>query len=178
MAKSLQEQLLAAGAVDKNRATKLKKAKHKQAKQRARGSVPADEVKISAQQSQAEKIARDRELSRLKQQEVDEKAVVAQVRQLVENNRIEQSGGEIAYSFSDHNIVKKIDVDADQQRRLVQGSLAIARVDGPYELIPAPVARKINERRPETILVLNDGDDPSAPDDDYAAYEIPDDLSW
>lgn len=178
MAKSLQEQLLAAGAVDKSRATKLKKAKHKKAKQQARGSAPEDEVKISAKQSQADKVARDRELSRIKQQEIEEKGIAAQVRQLVENNRVEQMTGEIAYSFADENIVKRIYIDARQQQLLINGKLAIARIDEAYELIPAPIARKISERRPQTILVLNHGEVPSDLDDDYAEFEIPDDLSW
>ena len=56
MAKSLQQQLLEAGALDKNRALKLKKAKHKEGKQRARGATPEDEVKALAQKAQAEKI--------------------------------------------------------------------------------------------------------------------------
>lgn len=178
MAKSLQDQLLAAGALDKSRATKLKKAKHKQAKQRSRGAAPTDDVKISAQQAQAEKITRDRELSRLSQQEIESKAIIAQIRQLVENNRVAQTDGEIGYSFSDQNIVKKIYVDNEQQRRLIGGALAIVRIDTAYELIPAPVARKILERSPDSVLVLNDSDGPSEVDDDYAAYEIPDDLSW
>ena len=90
MAKSLQEQLLEAGALDKARATKIKKAKHKQGKQRARGSAPPDELKITAQQAQAEKIARDRELSRQRQAELDAKAIAAQVHQLIERNIIDR----------------------------------------------------------------------------------------
>ena len=179
MAKSLQEQLLAAGAVDKSRATKLKKAKHKQAKQRARGSVAADEVKISAQLAQAQKTERDRELSRQLQSAQDEKAIKAQIRQLIETNLIDRQGGDISYNFVDQSVVKKLFLSQEQQSALAYGHLAIGRLDDSYALIPVPVANKIVERDPDAILVLNT---PTCgarnSDDPYLEYEIPDDLTW
>ena len=178
MAKSLQEQLLAAGAVDKNRATRLKKAKHKQVRQRTRGGVLPDEIKVSAQQTHEKKVAHDRELSRLKQKDTDAKALISQVRQLVELNRVEKGDGDDAYSFSDKNVVKTIYVEQGQKQRLADGALAIARVDDVYELIPTPVALKIMERYPDAIIVLNDGDEQSDASEEYAAYKVPDDLDW
>ena len=179
MAKSLQEQLLAAGAVDKERATKLKKAKHKQAKQRARGSAPPDELKISAQQAQEGKMARDRELSRQRQVELEQKAIAAQVRQLIENNVIERDGGGLDYNFSDQGVVKKIHVTQAQHTALAQGRLAIARSDGAYALIAAPVAAKIIERYPAAVVLLNTATEKREDGDYlYADYQIPDDLTW
>jgi uncharacterized protein YaiL (DUF2058 family) len=179
MAKSLQEQLLEAGAVDKARATKIKKAKHKKGKQRARGSAPPDELKITAQQAQAEKIARDRELSRQRQAELDTKAIAAQVHQLIERNIIDRDDGEIAYNFSDQGVVKKIHITQDQQTGLARGRIAVARFDGAYALIAAPVAAKITERDPAAVIVVNDrADSETDSDDPYADYQIPDDLTW
>ena len=179
MAKSLQEQLLAVGAVDKERATKLKKAKHKQAKQRARGSAPPDELKISAQQAQEKKIARDRELSLQRQAVLEQKAIAAQVRQLIENNVIERDGGEFAYNFPDRDVVKKIHITQEQLTALAHGRLAIARCDGGYALIAAPVAAKIVERDPGSVVVLNTMTEKIEDGDDlYADYQIPDDLTW
>jgi uncharacterized protein YaiL (DUF2058 family) len=178
MAKSLQQQLLEAGALDKNRALKLKKAKHKEGKQRARGATPEDEVKALAQKTQAEKLERDREISRKYQQTLDEKALRAQVRQLVERNQIDEVEGDSPYNFSDNGIVKKMNLNPELHRSLVSGNVAIARLDDSYVLVPAGAARKIIERGPEVILVLNEKSDNEVIDDQYAAYEIPDDLSW
>jgi uncharacterized protein len=181
MAKSLTDQLLEAGAVDKDRAARIKKAKHKQDKQRARGSAEPDEIKITASRAQAKKTERDRALSRQRQAALEEKAVAAQVRQLIEKNSIDRRGAEIPYNFSDQGVVKKVHITGKQQAALAGGRIAIARMDESYVLIPAPVAAKIIERDPAAVLVMNtadggdrrfDGDDP------YADYEIPDDLIW
>lgn len=179
MAKSLQDQLLAAGAVDKVRATKIKKAKHKQGKQRARGSAPPDELKISAQQAQQEKIVRDRELSQQRQAVLEEKAIAAQVRQLIQNNIIECDGGDLAYNFTDRDVVKKIYVTQEQHTGLARGRIAIAHFDEGYALIAAPVAAKIIERDPASVVMLNTMTDNVEDGDDlYADYQIPDDLIW
>lgn len=179
MAKSLQEQLLEAGAVDKNRALKIKKQKHKQGKQRARGAGDDDAVKQSAREAQAAKAAKDRALSRERQAAAEQRAIAAQVRQLIETNAIDREAGDVAYNFPDAGIVKKITTTVEQQQRLAAGRIAIARLDAAYVLIPAKVAGKIAERDPGSIIVLNSPSSTAAPeDDDYADYQIPDDLTW
>jgi len=69
MAKSLQEQLLEAGLVDKSRIKQANKARGKQARRnRGKGGAQqadlSDEAKARAQAAEAEKRARDRELNR------------------------------------------------------------------------------------------------------------------
>ena len=153
MAKSLQDQLLEAGAVKKDRAAKLKKAKHKQARQKQRGSAGEDEIKKRAREALAEKTERDRALSRQQNAERERLAIAAQVRQLIMTNRIElpqikpgadnsanASAELLAYNFTDNNVVRALDVTGDQHRALVDGRLAIARLDGGFALIPAAVA--------------------------------------
>lgn len=179
MAKSLQEQLLQAGVVDKERATKLKKAKHKEGRKRLRGAAETDETKAAAERARTEKAARDRVLSQQQQAAAAEKAVAAQVRQLIEKNRIEGEAGEIPYNFSDQNVIRKMYVSESQQTALVDGRIAVARLDGSYVLVPAPVATKVRERDPGAVLVLNiAGDGVVDADDEYADYQIPDDLTW
>lgn len=179
MAKSLTDQLLAAGAVDKDRAAKSKKAKHKRNKQHARGSAQPDQIKITAQRAQTTKSKRDRALSRQAQAVLEEKAVAAQVRQLIEKNNIDRAGGEIPYNFADRGVVKRIYITGKQQAALAGGRIALARLDESYVLIPVPVATKIAERDPAAVLVMNTADDgePDA-DDPYADHQIPDDLTW
>ena len=179
MAKSLQDQLLQAGVVDKNRATKIKKAKHKKAKQRARGSAEPDEIGLTVKQALAKKAERDRLLSRQRQAVLDETAIAAQVRQLIEKYRIDRRGGETPYSFVDDGTVKKIHVNGKQQAGLTAGQIAVVRLGSAYELIPAPVAAKLAERDAGAVVLLNEGNDEGPIDDDpYADYDIPDDLRW
>jgi uncharacterized protein YaiL (DUF2058 family) len=179
VAKSLQEQLLTAGVVAKDRAQKLKKQKHKQDKQRARGAGEPDAVKRDAEHAQAEKAARDRTLSRERQALSEAKALAAQVRQLIEKNAIAREQGEIPYNFSDAGIVKKITVSPHQHAQIVAGRIAIARLDGSYLLIAAPVAAKIAERDPASVIVMNTSEEVATTEDSlYAEYQIPDDLTW
>jgi uncharacterized protein YaiL (DUF2058 family) len=69
------------------------------------------------------------------------------------------------------------------QDHLVNGQLAIVKLDGKYELVPTAVAQKIRMRDPSTVIVCNDAVEGSLPDtedtdDPYANYKIPDDLNW
>ena len=176
---SLQEQLLKAGMVDEKKAKKLKKEQRKQAKQTPKGKVQVNEALELAKQTQAEKSARDRELNLQRQQAANEKAIAAQVRQLVTTNIIDRNGGEIAYQFTDGKKIKKIYITALLQKQLSVGLIAIVKLDEHYELVPAAVAEKISQRAVDVVLLKNQADkNLIAADDPYADYQIPDDLMW
>ena len=101
------------------------------------------------------------------------------MRQLIETNAINRDAGEVAYNFPDAGIVKKITTTPDQQKHLAAGRIAIARLDTAYVLIPAQIAGKIAERDPESIVVCNTAvQTEMVEDDEYADYQIPDDLTW
>ncbi len=177
MAKSLQEQLLAAGAVKKDRAARLKKAKHKQGKQQLRGAAGDDDIKRSATLAQAEKLERDRELSRVQQHEREVKARAAQLRQLIVSNRIDTDAGDSPYNFADGKLVHKLFVTGAQQTALANGKLAVARLDDGYALVPAAIAAKLRERDADVVVLLNAATTADV-DDPYADYQVPDDLTW
>lgn len=179
MANSFGDQLLKAGLVNKDQLNKAKKSKHKQKKTESRkhGEV-ASEAAESARQVAAEKAARDRELNRQQKDAVERKAVQAQVRQLVELNRLPRDGGEMGYNFQDGTSVKKIFVTQDVQDKLGRGLLAIVRFDAGYEVIPSVVAEKIR-LRDESCIVSNAATQlENGEDDPYADYKVPDDLMW
>ncbi|AZZ93868.1 DUF2058 family protein [Hahella sp. KA22] len=179
MAKSLQEQLLKAGLVDQKKAKQIKQEKRKQAKQTPKGQQVEDETKLRAQQAREEKAQRDREMNRLRQEEADRKALKAQVKQLIEMNRINRKKGEVGYQFADEGKVKKIYVTQELQDGLASGRFAVARMGDAYEVISRKVAEKIRERAPEFVVVLNENKNAEPDEDDpYAAYQIPDDLMW
>jgi uncharacterized protein YaiL (DUF2058 family) len=177
MAKSLQEQLLKAGLVNAHKAKQIKHEKHKQAKQ---PQTDAEEVKLRAQQTQAEKTERDREINRQQQQDAERKAIAAQIKQLIEQHRLESGNGEIAYQFADDHKVKKLYINETQRSQLARGLLAVVKCETRHDLVPAAVAEKIRERDASAVMVLNTQQAQPAgnEDDPYADFQIPDDLIW
>ena len=181
---SLQDQLLKAGIVDKNKAKKVKNEQHKQAKVvRKMGGKTVNAAKAAVLNEQVIKNERDRELNLKKQQLANQKAVLAQIKQLIDLNRIHGSKGDIHYSFVHENKVKNIYVTTELKNHLSQGRLAIVSLLGgnneKFEIVPAAVAEKIAQRDNSYIVQLNDKSTADETEDDiYADYQIPDDLMW
>jgi uncharacterized protein YaiL (DUF2058 family) len=181
---SLKDQLLKAGLIDPKQAKQAEKEKRKQDKQARRtGQSAADEIKEAAQAARAAKAERDRELNRQRNQEAEQKAIQAQIRQLIENNRQSRESGPAAleYNFTHNKLIKKIRVSPRIHRQIVLGHLAVVSLGDSYELVPRIIAQKIAQRDPACVLVDN-WQTPTAesvPEDDpYKDYVIPDDLMW
>lgn len=181
MGNSLQDQLLKSGLVKRQQLKQAKSSKHKNQKQRGKGKVDpaAEQRRLAAEKARAQKAERDRELNRQRNEEAQRKALESEVRQLIHENRLVRDGAEIAFNFTDGTALKRLYVTAEQQRGLVNGSLALVRQDTFYELINAETAAKLRERDASRILVHNvaaGGGDEA--DDEYAEYKVPDDLMW
>ncbi len=175
---SLQDQLLKAGLIDTKKAGKIKKTKYRQAQQKQKNKIETlDEAKLAAQQAQAEKVERDRQLNQQRKREVERKAIAAQVRQLIEMNR-QPGDGDIGYSFSDGALIKRIYVSEAQLKQLGNGRLCIIKQDEQYEIIPTLVAHKIQLRDDVTQILSNKPTEIADEDDPYADFQIPDDLMW
>jgi len=142
-------------------------------------TVQTDEATLLAQKSLSEKQAKDRELNQQQKIKADKKAIVAQIKQLIQLNTQAQDKEGVAYNFSDNNTVKKIYVNEATIKNISNGKLAIVKYDARYELVPAQVAEKIKQRDASFILVLNDKlEEGMTEDDPYADFQIPDDLMW
>lgn len=176
---TLQDQLLKAGLADEKKAKAIRNEKHKKRKQQPKGTVEVSEAEIRARQAREEKAERDRQLNLQRQKEAERKAIQAQIRQLVETNRLDRSRGETSYQFVHDKKIKKIFVDETMVDQLSRGRLAIVFVNDTYEIVAEGVARKIMERDASAVVVLHDREsDDQGDDDPYAGYEIPDDLMW
>ena len=176
---SLQDQLLKAGLADEKKAKTIRSEKRKQRKQQPKGAVQVNEAEVRARQAREEKAERDRQLNLERQQAAERKAIQAQIRQLVESNRLDRSRGETSYQFVHDKKIKKIFVDDKMVDQLSRGRLAIVHVNDNYEILAEGVARKIMERDENAVVVLHDRNkDDVGEDDPYAGYEIPDDLMW
>ncbi len=179
MANAFQDQFVKAGLVDKNKVNKVKRAKHKNAKQQGKNKG-VDQNKQRAQQALQEKTAHDRELNRQKEEKAQHKAIAAQITQLIQMNRIEYEEGDVEFKFSDNKIIKTLYVSEQIQQQITDGRLAIVRIDEQYAIVASPVAEKIRLRDANYILLCHDKktDIITDVDDAYANYKIPDDLMW
>ena len=176
---SLQDQLLKAGLADEKKAKAIRSEKRKKRKQQPKGAVEVNEAETRARQAREEKAERDRQLNLERQRAAEKKAIQAQIRQLVETNRLDRSRGKTSYQFVHDKKIKKLFVDDTMVDQLSRGRLAIVFVNDNYEIVAEGVARKIMERDESAVVVLHDRkQDDAGEDDPYAGYEIPDDLMW
>ena len=172
---TLQEQMLKAGLVSSKKMEKVQRTAKK-------SRVQAREAKQAVEENKKAQLERDKQLNDQQRQAVLEKEYKAQVKQLIEMNRITTGRGDIDFNFTDNNLIKKITVDKTTQTQLINGRLAIARLvteKSDYAIIPASVADKIAQRDASAI-VLNSALSQEAQDEDdpYADFKVPDDLMW
>jgi len=176
-----QEQLLKAGLVTKQQVHKAQKDKHKKNKQNHsnKNSQKPDEAALKSQQAAKDKADRDRELNRKKEDHARKKAISAEINQLILKHRIERPEDcDLVYNFQHRNKVMRIYINNDLKQKMMQGSLVIARIDGRYELVPESIAKKIQQRNENRVVLFDEQDKAVNEDDPYADYQIPDDLTW
>ncbi|AKL11790.1 TPA: DUF2058 domain-containing protein [Kluyvera intermedia] len=175
---TLQEQMLKAGLVTSKKMAKVQRTAKK-------SRVQAREAREAVEENKKAQLERDKQLSEQQKQAALSKEYKAQVKQLIEMNRIVIAKGNIDFNFTDNNLIKKVVVDKATQTQLINGRLAIARLvtnsngDSEYAIIPAVVADKIAQRD-ESYIVLNSAlsEEVQDEDDPYADFKIPDDLMW
>lgn len=175
---SLQEQMLKAGLVTSKKMAKVQRTAKK-------SRVQAREAREAVEENKKVQIERDKLLSEQQKQATLSKEYKAQVKQLIEMNRIVIAKGNIDFNFTDNNLIKKVVVDKATQTQLINGRLAIARLvtnsngDCEYAIIPSVVADKIAQRD-ESYIVVNSAlsEEVQDEDDPYADFKIPDDLMW
>lgn len=179
---SLQDQLLKAGLVDPKQAKQVSKEKRKAAKVAKRSKNTVDEKQVELERQRAEKAERDRELNRKRQGELEQRAIAAQIQQLIASNKQPQltGGADLEFHFKDANVIKRLRVDRRVNQQLVNGQLGVVKGATGYELVPRVVAEKIRERDDGCVLVLNQAGSQQDVDEDdpYKDYQIPDDLMW
>ena len=176
---SLQEQFLKAGLVDKNKAKLAHQDKTKQQKvERRTGTATVDEARVAAHETQRKNAERARELNAKRDAATAQKAIAAQIAQMVQKNRQSKGAADIAYNFTHDNKIDRLYVSAEIQGHLMAGRLVIVRHGGATELVPRVIADKIAERDASLVVRVNKTSATIDADDPYAAFQIPDDLMW
>ncbi len=134
--------------------------------------------KVHAQQAQAAKVARDQELNRRREDKAQRRARIAQIEQIIEQNRVARLETEDYYSFIDGKKIRRMSVDAQRREQLTRGELMIVRYKGHYAVVPAAIAERIRERDANMVVALVQPTNSAEPDDAYKDFVVPDDLMW
>ena len=174
---ALQAQLLKAGLVDNKKAKKLsKQAVHGQ----RTGQNDDAEIKAKIAKDQQEKMAKDQALEQEKKVILQEKELKAAIVQMIQQHKIKDVAGDVAYQFIDDSKIKRVYLQQQVYNALVAGSLVIAKDQDSYAYLPKALADRINEKMTGFIIVNNSEKNEQVTDeeDPYAAYVIPDDLMW
>ena len=176
---SLQDQFLKAGLVDKNKVKQANQDKSKQKKvERRTGTETVDEARLAALETQRKNAERAREANAQRDAAANQKAIMAQILQMVHKNRQSKGNGDIAYNFTHDNKIERIYVSAAVQGHLMAGRLVIVRLGTATELVPRVIADKIEERDAALVVRVKKASKEVEEDDPYAAFQIPDDLMW
>lgn len=183
MGKSFQEQLLQLGLVDKKKASQTKKQQHQTKKQISKAGkkhVAVDENALLVQQAEEKKKARTRKLNFEREKKLQKRAEDAQVKQLVEQNRLPKDDKGIAYRFTVNNKIQRIFVAGEIADKLSDGRLGIVGLANQFEVIPRSIVDKIQSISDRVFVSINATSAPkdSDPEDPYAGFEVPDDLMW
>ncbi len=140
-------------------------------------AVPTAARAPAVSNAQAAKLARDLALNRKQQEKAQKKALQAQIKQLVEQNRIPPVEGDEHYNFVDGNKIRRITVNAALRGPLSRGEIVIVRHVAGYDLVPSAIAARIRERDASAVIAAVAQE--SAPADEaYPGFVVPDDLVW
>jgi len=154
MGNPLQDQLLKAGLASKKQAKKAEHEKRISRKQNDGNSSAA--VSNQAREEQAAKDQHNRELNLQRAEETRLREQKAQVKQLIETNRLPQDGRGEPYHFVEQNKIKRLFVSEEMTDQLSRGQLAIVKLGPGYEVVPAKVARQIASRDQGAVVVFHE----------------------
>lgn len=191
MGKSLADQLLKAGLVDQKKVKDAEKAQRKQAKQQkqskaSKSASGGNDVQARIAKQRAEKAEHDRQLNLQRQAAEKQKALQADIRQILETHGTRPEG-DIRFNFTetltvDGKVTKKVKqvyVSKKDQDKLAVGVLTICRDRNRFVLVPAEVAEKLLARDASVVVFRAEkGSDQPEEDDPYKDYVVPEDLMW
>jgi uncharacterized protein len=177
---SLRDQLLKAGLINKKQANEAERQQQRQ--ERPPGKHKPAEVTAdrppARPPAQSAKATRDQALNRQRQEAAERKAKLAQIKQLIEQNRVPTVENGEYYNFVDGSKVRRIVVNTSIRDQLCRGEIAIVRHEGRYDLVPTAIATRIRERDARAFISSGVGKDSPHSDEGYQGFSVPDDLIW
>ena len=178
MANSLQDQLLKAGLVSRE---KLKESRQDTRRKRKRsGGKPApDPVAGAAAKRRQEQQQRDKRLNADREQQRHDQEQRLRIRELVLANSLNVADADQRYNVVREGRIRRLYVTAEQRAELSDGQLAVTIAKGRNHIISLQVAEKIRELLPGYFIYLSTelaSENEAA--GDYAEFKVPDDLMW
>jgi len=173
MSDSLREQMLKAGFKE----TPGNKKKKTQSKSK-KNNDQADQAR--RRKTNQKSSPSSMELANIAQRKAvaERKRVKAEIKTIIEAEKIDQTTGESVYSYLVGKRIRQMFVSESVQKQLVAGDLVITRLNGSTYLIPAETGERVRALNPEWVVIVPAADDATDDDDEYADYQVPDDLKW
>ncbi len=183
MSDSLRDQLLQAGF--KPAAKTNQKKAHTKKPKRPTGSRGQETRQATRQPAHGEgrKTKKEpvlQELSEIERLEaIARKEKKQQIAALIESHAVKDHKGDAAYSYMAGKKVRQMFVSEDCRKKLASSELVITRLNGNTWLIPPQTGEAILAINPDWAVISNeDSSDSNSTSDDYAEFQIPDDLQW
>jgi len=185
MADSLRDQLIAAGFEAPRKPDKKpvkKPADKSRAKKRRPGGRPGADSKNSSHKKSAKATTQRDSAHRQNSSDaevLERKKLKAQIKELIDNNKIENWKGEIAYRYTVDKRIRELYVNEAAQKQLTAREVSITRLNGDTFLVPIAVATEIIKINPQwSVFNTTDAEEKRTEDDGYSEFQVPDDLQW
>lgn len=169
----LRDQLLKTGLVDSRQVRKVEREKVKAKK----SGLPDPLLEQDHAQQHKDKAARDRQLNHQRQQQLAQRELEAQARQMIEARQIPEAVGEVPFHFAHGGKIKRRLLSEAFRQQLVDGQIGICSLNGGYAYVPRETLIKIRERHADAVLLLNEPRT-GLQDDPELQHPVPDDLVW
>jgi len=177
MADSLRDQLIAAGfdAPKKPPARKKSKPRKNTSKTPHKG---AHSKANKSRNTKGKKSAQDKSTED-PQAIIERKKLKAQIQVLIDENKVEEFKGEVTYRYLVEKRIREMYVNEDIHKKLTTREISITRLNGTTYLVPREIALEIKKINPQwSVFNTEEDETPSAKDDEYAEFQVPDDLKW
>ncbi|OED35335.1 hypothetical protein AB833_30700 [Chromatiales bacterium (ex Bugula neritina AB1)] len=112
----------------------------------------------------------------------ERKKLKARIKVLIDENKSDAWKGEVVYRYLVDKRIRELYVTEEFHKRLANRELAVTRLNGDTFLVPREIAVNIKEINPQwSVFNLESADENTATtetDQEYAEFQVPDDLKW
>ncbi|MCI5224096.1 MAG: DUF2058 domain-containing protein [Candidatus Electrothrix sp. AR4] len=152
MGNPLQDQLIKAGLANKKQAGKAKREQYLSRKKKKKTLDPPNKTN----KERAALAQRNRELNTKRAEEKKRHEQRAQIKQLIEKNRLKRDENGELYHFAVQNKIHRIFAAEEMIDQLCDGKLAVVKFNNGFEVVPAKVAQQIASRDKEVVVALRE----------------------
>jgi len=171
MSDSLREQMLKAGFKE---TTKNKPKNANSASSKSRKGKPAKSKKAVTNEPSSMERANIAERAAI----AERKRIKGEIKAVIEASKVENTKGESAHSYVVGKRIKQMFLTDEIRKKLVSGELVITRLNGATYLIPSEAGERVKALNPDWVVITPDSQSGTEIDDEYADFQVPDDLKW